>query len=73
MLLVSVQDRCVICAKHTIGPVEAHFILFGDSANLNASQAHKLFWTHPMELLGDVDHVESCFGPFEDGISISAR
>jgi hypothetical protein len=23
------------------------------------------FWTHPMELLGDVGHVESHFGPFE--------
>jgi hypothetical protein len=23
-------------------------------------------WTHPMDLLGDVGHVESCFGPLED-------
>jgi hypothetical protein len=23
-----------------------------------------------MELLGDVSHVESCFGPFGDGVSI---
>jgi hypothetical protein len=28
---------------------------------------------HPMELLGDVDHVESCFGPFGDTVSVSAR
>jgi hypothetical protein len=33
----------------------------------------KLFWMHPMELLGDVDHVESCFGPFGDGVSVGAR
>jgi hypothetical protein len=33
----------------------------------------KSFWRHPMELLGDVGHVESCFGPFEDGVSIRAR
>jgi hypothetical protein len=33
----------------------------------------KLFWTHPMELLGDVGHVESCFGPFGDGVSVGAR
>jgi hypothetical protein len=26
-----------------------------------------------MELLGDVDHVESCFGPFHNGVSIGAR
>jgi hypothetical protein len=25
-----------------------------------------------MELLGDVDHVESRFGPFEDSVSVSA-
>jgi hypothetical protein len=29
-------------------------------------EAQKLFWTNPMELLGDVGHVESCFGPFGD-------
>jgi hypothetical protein len=26
-----------------------------------------------MELLGDVGHVKSCFGPFGDGVSIGAR
>ena len=26
-----------------------------------------------MELLGDVGHVESCFGLFGDGVSVSAR
>jgi hypothetical protein len=25
-----------------------------------------------MELLGDVNHVESHFGPFEDSVSVSA-
>jgi hypothetical protein len=49
---VSVQDRCMVCAKRTIGSVivlgtpggtqgekaqvEPHFGPFGDSANLNA-------------------------------------
>ena len=33
----------------------------------------KSFWTHPMELLGDVGHVESCFGPFRDIVSVGAR
>ena len=52
MVLVSVQDRCMVCTKRTIGPetvldapmvllgdeaqVEARFGLFGDSANLDA-------------------------------------
>ena len=52
MMFVSVQDRCMVCAKRTIGSeivldtmlvllcveaqVDAHFVLFGDSANLDA-------------------------------------
>ena len=51
-VLVSVQDRCTVCAKLTIcleiildtmmvllrveAQVDAHFGLFGDSANLDA-------------------------------------
>jgi hypothetical protein len=42
--------------------VDARFIPFRDSSNLkmgarfalNVPQAHKSFWTHPMEVLGDV-------------------
>jgi hypothetical protein len=30
----------------------------------NVPQAQKSFWMHPMELLGDVGHKESRFGPF---------
>ena len=26
-----------------------------------------------MELLGDMGHVESCFGAFQDSVSVSAR
>ena len=49
---------------------------------LNEPLDQKLFWTHPMELLGgmglvellgDVDLVESRFGPFGDSVSVSAR
>jgi hypothetical protein len=32
----------------------------------NVPWAQKSFWTHLMELLGDVGHVESYFGPFGD-------
>jgi hypothetical protein len=54
--------------------VEARFGKFGDSANLDTRLVHglcrmyhrlkKSFWTHPMELQGDVGYVESCFSPF---------
>jgi len=30
-------------------------------------------WMHPMELLDDVCHMESYFGPFVDIVSFSAR
>ena len=52
-VLVSLQDRCKVCAKHTM--------------------ALKSFWTHSMEILGDLGHVESCFGPFGDSVSVGAR
>ena len=39
----------------------------------NVPLAQKSFWTHPVELLGDVGHVESCFGPFGDRGSVGAR
>ena len=31
-------------------------------------QPRKSFWTHPIELLGDVGHVETHFGPFGDSV-----
>jgi hypothetical protein len=59
---VSVQDRCMVCAKHTIGPKiimdtpdrllgyeaqqEAHFGPFGDSPNLDARKVHGLCQTY---------------------------
>jgi hypothetical protein len=39
----------------------------------NVPLAQKLFWVHPIELLGDVGYVESCFSPFGDGVNIGAR
>jgi hypothetical protein len=39
----------------------------------NVAQAQKPFWTHRMELLGDVGLVESRFGPFGDGASVGVR
>ena len=37
------------------------------------NKARKSFGKHPMELLDDEAQVESCFGPFGDSVSISAR
>ena len=37
MVLVSVQDRCMVCAKRTIGPeiiLDAPMVLLGDEAQL---------------------------------------
>ena len=58
IVLVSVQDRCTVCAKRTIGldivfnapivllgdeaQLEAHFGPFGDSANPDARSVHGL-------------------------------
>jgi hypothetical protein len=62
--------------------VKAPFGLFGDSASLDTNKVHglhrtyhrlrKSFWTHLMELLGDVGHVESRFCPYGDSVSVSA-
>ena len=38
----------------------------------NVPSAQKSFWMHPMELLGDVGHVESCFGRLET-VLVSAQ
>jgi hypothetical protein len=35
--------------------------------------SEKSFWTHTMELLGDVGHVESCFNLFGDTDNLDAR
>ena len=39
---------------------------------LNVAEARKSFWTHMMVLLGDVGHVESCFGLFGDSVGVGA-
>jgi hypothetical protein len=33
----------------------------------------EFIWMHPMELLGDVGHGESCFDLFGDGVCVGAR
>ena len=39
MVLVSVQDRCMVCAKRTLGPetvLDAPMVLLGDEAQVQA-------------------------------------
>jgi hypothetical protein len=40
---------------------------------LNVPHARKSLLTHPIEHLGDLNHVESHFGPFGESLSIGAR
>ena len=56
---------------------DARFGPFGDSASSrkigerfgpNVPQGQKLIWRHPIELLGDMGHVESYFGLFADSV-----
>jgi hypothetical protein len=39
----------------------------------NVPKAWKLFWMHPMELLGDVALVEFRFRNYKDGVCVRAR
>jgi hypothetical protein len=39
----------------------------------NVPQPHKLFCMHPMELQGDMGHVKSHFGRFEDSVMVQDR
>jgi hypothetical protein len=39
----------------------------------NVTQPRKSFWIHPMELQGDVGHMEYRFGPFVDSFGVGAR
>jgi hypothetical protein len=54
-------------------------VLLSDEAQVEAClrrtfpRLRKPFWTHTMELLGDMGHVESHFGPFGESFSVDAR
>ena len=62
--------------------VEPHFglldivlILMQDRCTvcIECTIGSEIVWTHPMELLGNVGHVESHFFPFGDSVSVGAR
>jgi hypothetical protein len=62
--------------------LEARFGPFRDSANLDARLVHDLrqtnhrlrnYFAHPIELLGDVGHVDCHFGLFGGSASVGTR
>jgi hypothetical protein len=55
--------------------LEIVLILMQDSCSVCAERTigSKIVLTHPMVLLGDVGHMEYCFGPFGDSVSVAAR
>jgi hypothetical protein len=62
--------------------IGAWFASFGDSVSLQMRDScmvctirtvsSEIILMHPIELLGDVGHVESPFGPFGDSVSFGA-
>jgi hypothetical protein len=92
---VSVQDRCMVCTRRTMGlevildaPLgdelkwklvsvlsEIVLILTQDRCAVFVERTIGLesFWTHTMQLLGDVGHVESHFFLFGESVSVRAR
>ena len=64
------QDMCIVCIERIIV-----LILTQDSCTVCVKCAIglKIVWTHPMELLDDMGHVESHFFSFGDSVSVSAR
>ena len=55
--------------------LEIVLILTQDSYTVCVEHAigSEIVWTHPMELIGDMGHVESHFFPFGDRVSVGAR
>ena len=53
--------------------LEIVLILTQERCIVCAERALKSSWMHLMELLGNVGHVESCFSPFGDNVSVGAR
>ena len=71
--MVLLGDEAQLEARFS--PLEIVIILTQDGCMVCSERTigSKIILTHPMELLGDVGHVESCFGPFGDVVSVGAR
>ena len=58
----------LVCLEIVLVLVQDRCTVFG-----KRTIGSKTFLTHPMELLADMGHVESCFSPFGDSVSVGAR
>ena len=61
--------------KLALARLEIVLILTQDSCIVCVNRAigSEIVWTYPMELLGDVGHVEPHFFPYGDSVSVGAR
>jgi len=66
MVLLSDEAQVDACLVH----LEIELMLTQDRCPVCAEipQVQKSFWTHPIELLGDLGHVKSHFGSFGDSV-----
>ena len=60
IVLILIQDRCTVCLEHTI------------CSQINLDTPDGIL-DAPMELVDEVYHMESRFGPVGDSISFGAR
>jgi hypothetical protein len=73
MLLVSVQNRYMVCAKHIIGSEIVFDALDGCTVYAKRTIAQKSFWRHPMVLRGHEAQLDAHFGLFRDSANLDAR
>jgi hypothetical protein len=89
IVLMLMQDRCTLCAECTIASeiiLDApngtprsiwtwclYWCKIGAWFVQNVPHDEKPFWTNPMELLGDMGHVESQFSLFRDSVRVGTR
>jgi len=72
--MVPLGDEAQVEAQ--FGLLDIELILTQDRCTVCVERtigSEKSFWMHPMELLGDVGHVESHFFLFGDSVSVGAR
>ena len=71
--MVPLGDEAQVEAR--FGPLEKVLILTQDGCIVCAEHTigSEIVWTQPMELLGDVGHVEPFFDPLGYSVSVGAR
>jgi hypothetical protein len=79
IVLVSVQDRCTVCVKRTIGSENILDTTDGTPKWCGSSESSvhleiaQIILDAPNGTLGDTGPVESFFFPFGDSVSVYAR